>query len=390
MGGAIKIGEYLSSFGLDFFRQFDVALSFNLCSLEFALGVCMLLGVYRRFTTFLVLAFMCVMTPLTLYLALFNPVKDCGCFGDALVITNWETFGKNVILLAAAIVTFIYRKCIFPCFTYKVYWFVALYAYIFGIGFAYYNYNHLPMLNFRPYKTGANIIELTSVAPGAVPDEYEYSFIYEKNGEKKEFSLENYPADDTTWHFVDSKSKLIKEGAKPKITDFHLFSTDDEEVTESILHSERPVWLLILPDISNADQEQIENINDIFDYSSFHKMDFYGITGGSSEQIAKWIDETGAEYPFLKADETLLKTIIRSNPGLMLMQNGVIKGKWHYNDIPSEEDLKEVLQQISTSGTTKGKEDGLLLVNLLSFTVPLLLVWIYDFYRFRRKKKEKK
>ena len=110
VGGAIKIGEYLASFGLDMLQPFTVLLSFNLSAIEFTLGVCMLLGVYRRDVSFLVLMFMAFMTPLTLYLALFDPVSDCGCFGDALVISNWQTFYKNVVLLAAAFYVFIHNQ----------------------------------------------------------------------------------------------------------------------------------------------------------------------------------------------------------------------------------------------------------------------------------------
>lgn len=176
MGGAIKIGDYLTSFGLDKLQPFTVLISFNLSALEFMLGVCMLLGVYRRYTTFLTLLMMSFMTPLTLYLAIFNPVSDCGCFGDALVISNWQTFYKNVVLLAAAIYVFIHNQRLLQGYTYHVYWFVALWSYVFAIGFAYRNYNHLPILDFRPYKLGANIPALMSIPEGAPEDEYAYSF----------------------------------------------------------------------------------------------------------------------------------------------------------------------------------------------------------------------
>ena len=168
MGGAIKIGDYLTSFGLDKLQPFTVLISFNLSALEFMLGVCMLLGVYRRYTTFLTLLMMSFMTPLTLYLAIFNPVSDCGCFGDALVISNWQTFYKNVVLLAAAIYVFIHNQRLLQGYTYHVYWFVALWSYVFAIGFAYRNYNHLPILDFRPYKLGVcgKALHLPSCHPG--------------------------------------------------------------------------------------------------------------------------------------------------------------------------------------------------------------------------------
>ena len=343
MGGAIKIGEYLASFGLDMLQPFTVLLSFNLSAIEFALGVCMLLGVYRRYVSFLILIFMAFMTPLTLYLALFDPVSDCGCFGDALVISNWETFFKNIVLSLAAIVTFIYNQRLFQCFTFRAYWFVALYAYLFGVGFAYYNYNHLPVIDFRPYKIGANIPKLMEMPEEAPQDEYKYTFVYEKDGVKKE-----------------------------------------------IIGNPGPVLLLVAPKLEEADDEQMDEINGVYDYALEHDIPFYCVTGSSPEAIDTWSDNTGAEYPFRMADEVLLKTIIRSNPGLVLLKGGTILGKWHYNDIPAEEEVKAVMDRCLDESNIKSKEDGTLATNLLTFTVPLLLVWMYDLLRFRRKRKEKK
>lgn len=387
MGGAIKIGEYLTSFGLDMLQPFTVLISFNLSAIEFALGVCLLLGVYRRFTTFLVLFFMAFMTPLTLYLALFDPVSDCGCFGDALVISNWETFYKNLLLSAAAVVVFIYNQRIFQCYTFKVYWFVALFSYCFCVGFAYRNYNHLPILDFRPYKIGANIPALMAIPDGAPTDEYLYTFVYEKDGVKKEFSLENYPANDSTWTFVESKTTLLKQGYVPPIASFNIYNGEGEDITSDILDNPGPVLLLVAPKLEKADEDQIDEINSVYDYALEYNIPFYCITGSSSEAIDEWSNNTGAEYPFRMADEVLLKTIIRSNPGLVLLKNGTVLAKWHYNDMPPEEQVKAVMDSLLEGNTVKSKEDVGLITNLFTFTVPLLLVWLYDFLHFRRRRK---
>ncbi len=387
MGGAIKIDDYLSAFGLDTLQLFSVAVSFNLSAIEFTLGVCTLLGVYRRYVSFFVLLFMAFMTPLTLYLALFNPVSDCGCFGDAIVLTNWETFYKNIVLLAASIILFIYNQRIFSCFTFHTYWFVALYAYLFGIGFAYYNYNHLPVIDFRPYKVGANIPQLMAIPEGAPEDEYAYTFIYEKDGIQKEFSLDNYPADDSSWTFVDTKTELIKKGYEPLINNFNLYDEAGNEVTEEILHYPEPILLLIAPKLEEADDEHIDEINSMYEYAFEHQMQFYCVTGSTQEAIAFWSDNTGAEYPYLMADDVLLKTIVRSNPGLVLLKEGTVMAKWHYNDIPAEEYIQPVLDDCLAGKEVKKEEESSLATNLSPFAVPLLLVWLYDYLHFRRKRK---
>jgi len=388
VGFALKIEEYLASFGLEGLQAFSSILSFNIIAVEFALGVCILMGVYRRYSTFLVLLFMAFMTPLTLYLALFDPVSDCGCFGDAVIITNWETFYKNVVLLAASIFIFIYNQRIFSFFTHKAYWFVGLFAYLFCIGFSYRNYYHLPIIDFRPYKIGANIPYLMSIPEDAPEDEYTYSFIYEKDGVKKEFGLNNYPADDPDWTFVESKTELVKEGYVPPITSFDLYNEEGDNLSEEILNNDQAVFLLILSKVEKANDERIDDINNVYDYAVDKHIPFYAVSGSSVSEIEIWSDRTGAEYPFLIADETFLKTIIRSNPGLLLLRSGTILKKWHYKDIPAEENIDTVINSY-----LEGKEDethkqqAAIRNNLLTFSVPLLLVWMYDYFRNRRRKR---
>lgn len=388
VGFALKINDYLIAFGIEAIKVLSGLISFNLIAIEFMLGICVLLGVYRRYSSFLVLLLMVFMTPLTLYLALFDPVSDCGCFGDAVIITNWETFYKNIVLLAAAVFLFIYNQRIHPFFTYKSYWFVAIYGYTMCMFFSYQNYAHLPVKDFRPYKIGADIPSLMAIPEGAEEDEYKYTFVYEKEGVQKEFSLDDYPSDDPSWTFVESKSELVKQGYVPAITNFVLFNDEDQNVTEEVLTNDKGVLLVIAPKLEKSKDLKIDEVNAIYDYASEHGLAFYCVTASSTDAIGDWIDKTGAEYPFLMGDETLLKTIIRSNPGLVLLKKGIVFAKWHYNDIPGEEEIQKVLSDYLSKDTIEPrKEDRKIAICLFSFAVPLLLVWLYDYFRYRRRKK---
>jgi uncharacterized membrane protein YphA (DoxX/SURF4 family) len=385
MGSAIKIGDYLKAFGLGAFESLALALSLLLVASEFTLGVCLLTGVYRKWTTRLVLVFMAVMTPLTLYLALFNPVSDCGCFGDALVLTNWETFFKNIVLSAAAVFMLIHYKVILSFYTPLTRWFVPLFAFLYTTGFALWNYNHLPLLDFRAYKVGVNISEAMSIPDDAPQDEYEYSFIYEKDGVRKKFSLDDYPQNDTSWTFVESVSTLVREGYHPLITDFALYDTDGNDVTGTILGVKGDVMLLISPKLEKADEQCVDRVADIYEFCRTEAIPFYCVTGSSVEGMEAWRKVSGARYPFLEADETLLKTIIRSNPGLLRLRDGTIQKKWHHNDFPDEAALPQILYADIPAGVSTGRV--WIYFNLLGFMLPLLFVLTYDVWRRDQKRR---
>ncbi|MDR2810036.1 MAG: DoxX family protein [Tannerellaceae bacterium] len=390
MGFEIKIEEYLAVWGMDNFRPLIILIAFNLIAIEFTLGVSMLLGVYRKYTSWAVLALMLLMTPLTLYLALFNPVTDCGCFGDALVISNWETFFKNIVLLAASVFVLVNHRKLLPCYTGKTRGFVPLFAYACCLYFACWNYNHLPLIDFRPYKEGVHIPTQMSIPEGAPEDEYRYSFVYEKDGVKKEFSLDDYPAEDSSWTFVESKTELVKKGYTPPISSFVVYDREGNEVSELILKHAGDVFLLIASRIEESSDKHLDEINNLYNYAEEHKIPFYCVTGSSAKAIENRIDRTGTEYPFLEADEALLKTIIRSNPGLVWLNNGTILEKWHHNDIPEEEKINS-LQTAYQEGTTGNeKRNAWIYISVFTFTLPLLLVWIYDTLHFRRRKSVRK
>ncbi len=226
VGFAYKIEDYLISFQLLEFIPLALTFAVGLILLEFLLGVFILLGLYRKITSTLALLFMAVMTPMTLYIAVANPVADCGCFGDALIISNWATFYKNIVLLALSIVLVVYSNRILPLFSAKSAKsknFVLGFVFLFSLLFCLYNILYLPIMDFRPYKVGVNIPEQMQddLSKG---DVYENIYIYEKDGVEQEFTEDNFPWEDTTYTFVDYTSKLIKKGDKPLIDEFHILA----------------------------------------------------------------------------------------------------------------------------------------------------------------------
>jgi uncharacterized membrane protein YphA (DoxX/SURF4 family) len=376
IGGALKIEDYFGAFSLSALNPIAEFMSINLSSIEFMMGLCILTGVYRRITTFCALVFMSFMTLLTLYLAIFNPVSDCGCFGDALILTNWQTFYKNIfVLLPTAIVVFINYKQMTPLYSRKVRWFVALFAYIFPTAFAYHNVYHEPVKDFRPYKTGNNIPEGMSFPEGAAQDVYDY--VYEKNGEKKTFTPETAPADDSTWTYVEAK--LVKEGYIPPIISFELYDNEGNNLADEILSDSRGVFLLVSPGLEKASDKNIDEINNIYDYAVENQLKFYCLTSSDEQNIQSWINMTGAEYPFLTVDDVTLKTMIRSNPGLVVLKSGTILNKYHQNNLPSENDINNILSDnYNPVAKVCQKEKTAWVWVILCFALPLLLVWGYD------------
>ena len=344
LGSSYKFTDYFNAMGLEWLLWAAFPLGVLLAFTEFGIGVALLFNVFTRFFSWLALLFMAFFLPLTLWIALKNPVTDCGCFGDALVISNWATFYKNVVLIILAIIVFIYRKDMKHISGKKLNYtlggiFVAAYFLI-----VIYSYNHLPVFDFRPYKVGANIPEAMSVPENAPKEKYENIFYYKnKNtGEVKKFTEQNYPWKDTiNWAFEKLESKLVQEGYHPPIHDFTIESQDGENVIDFFMYDENYVFMLVAYDLSKTSTKSQEKINTLADWASENGMSFICLTASLSDQSQAFAEETGAPYEFFNCDEITLKTIIRSNPGLVVLKNGTIVGKWHYNDIPSPEEFQK-------------------------------------------------
>lgn len=389
LGTQYKIQDYLDAFGwTGVFPEFvPFVASALLGMLEFCLGVYLFFGIRRIIAPRAVVAVMAVMTPLTFWLAWEHPVSDCGCFGDALVLTNWETFGKNVVLLAMSLVVLKCRRRLFPLATTRFDWLIALYGFLYILCMTVYCYRHLPVFDFRPYYVGADIRQGMSIPAGEEPTEFETRFVLQKDGVEKEFTLENYP--DSTWTFVDSKTVVIKQGYEPPIHDFSMIRYDDgEDITEQVLADEGYTFLLVAHQLGKANQSRMDLINELYDYCLEYGYAFYCLTSSSDEDILKWQEDTGAEYPFCLMDNITLKTMVRFNPGLMLLKKGTVVSKWSIIDIPDEYQLAGPLEQLPMGEANRPSFVYRLIGVLVWFAFPLFLMCMTDlsWERYRKKR----
>ncbi len=390
LGSFYKIQDYLTAFGMASWFPSYLPLFFGivLAAVEFSVGIFLFWGIRKNVASILALLFMAVMTPLTLYLALTNPVSDCGCFGDAWILTNWQTFGKNIVLLIAAISVFKWKAWMVRFITAKMEWMVSMYTLLFVFALAFYCLGDLPILDFRPYKIGTDIKAHMEIPEGAKPSVFESRFILEKGGKRQEFTLENYP--DTTWKFIETRTILKEKGYEPPIHDFSIMNLETgEDITDQVLSDQEYTFLLIAHRIEQADDSNIDLINEIYDYSVEHGYAFYAITSSREEEIELWRDKTGAEYPVCQMDDITLKTIIRSNPGLLLLKDGVILNKWSDHRLPDDYVLTDSLDKLELGQLKQENDWQTIGYVLLWFIIPLLMIIGVDILVIKRREKKR-
>ena len=337
LGTQYKIHDYLTAMGLARYVPDALTLTSSvvLSATEFILGICLLFAIRRRLVSKITLVLMTIMTLLTLWVAIADPVSDCGCFGGALVLTNWQTFWKNIVLLAAAILVQRYPLAMPRLIGESNQWIVMNYSAVFILliiaGRSLYT---LPPFDFRPYHIGADL----------------------KSGWLK-----------------------MMEGQDSPYNEFFIESTDDgEDITEQVLTTGGYTFLLVAPHLEQADDSEFDVLNSIYEYSLDNKYPFYCLTASTRNGITRWQDITGAEYPFCNTDETTLKTIIRANPGLLLLKDGVVIRKWSHNALPTETELSKPLEESELGQLPTETVVTKILWILTWFVLPLVLLTIAD------------
>lgn len=379
LGFQYKLADYVSAFGLSSYVSDWSLLLFaiGLATLEFLLGIYLLLGINRSFSSVVVTFFMLVMTPFTLYLALYNPVSNCGCFGDAIVLDNWETFWKNVVLLVASFSLLCWRKDVLRLITHRTEWLISTYSLLYIIIFSVYCLQNLPVFDFRPYSIGTDIAKGMEIPEGKNPPLYETVYIMEKDGEQREFSENDYP--DESWDFVDRRTFLKEEGYIPPIHDFALIRQQDGvDITQDVLDDEGYTFLMVAYDLEKADDGYSDLFNELYEYSKFNGYKFYCLTASSDPYIDTWNDWTGSEYPFCHVDDITLKTMIRSNPGFILLKDGIIIKKWSARQVPDEYQLTSTLDELPIGTLSQEDELTKIIHTLLWFLLPFAFILFLD------------
>ncbi len=374
MGGAIKIEDYFNAFGLSALNPIAFGLSVLLAMAEFMAGYLLLFNIQRKLSALAVLIFMSIFTPITLYIAIFNPVTDCGCFGDAVKLSNWATFIKNLILLPLAIVVMIRHKQFSASLSCRQQWIIGSWGILIMLFVVFHAMRYEPLIDFRPYSVGTDIKQSMTIPADAEQPEYETTFILEKEGVRKEFDVNSYPYNDSTWVFIDSKTKVIREGYQPPIKDFVLQNWQGDIVTDQILNSFQPLILVVAPKLDEMDEGAADKLMTLSHLCLQNNVQIHLATSSLQADIDRFDQREQIGVSYLTGDETMLKTIVRSNPGILIINHGTIVGKYNLNNLP---DPGKLVNPISTSLSDMRHQNMQLMVLTLIFASMILVITLY-------------
>lgn len=366
LGSKYKFIDYFEAWGIDqIFGQFALTLGIILSTIELLVGLALLFKIFPKWSSLVALIFMIVFIPLTLYLALQQNISgkelvhDCGCFGDALILTNWQTFVKNIIIVVPVLITFIFHKRFYDLIADKFSYILLGVFTVAILGLSIYALRHLPPIDFRPYKVGVQLVcdkcsaDGTTSTDNVIVRQYA-DFKNLQTGEHKEFDIVNNYPDYTIWEYnadvpVREEREEIPSAYPDSLSmqntyavESMMFMDGSEDATCRIITDTSYVIMTIHYDVVQSNPKNQTRINALYEWAQSKGYAFYGATSSLDDAIAKYGQETGAAYSFLSADDILLKTIVRANPGVVLLKNGKIIDKWHHNDVPSVEECNAI------------------------------------------------
>ena len=341
LGFSYKLDEYFQVFHMPWLTHVSLIMAVLICAFEIGLGFALLLGAKMKFTSWSLLLMIIFFTFLTFYSWKFDVVKDCGCFGDALHLTPYQSFMKDVVLFILILFVFIKRNDIRPLMSERIAGWFAYFGFAGSLFFSIYCIRHLPVIDFRPYAIGKSIPDGMKLPPNAITDSVAMIFIYEKDGKQMELGMDELKNIDETYTFVDRKDKLIREGDKAPIHDFKISATDGTDVTNDILSHDQ-IFLLVSYDISHADEQVQGKVNDFVALCQKAGVEFVGFTASSPKEVEAFRHKHNSAFEYYNADGTMLKTMVRSNPGLMLLKKGTVTAMWHSNDFPTFDEVNKM------------------------------------------------
>lgn len=393
LGFSYKLEEYFVEFGMnwEWLHNILVPLAAVICIVEILAGIAVLVGYRMKVVGWLLLLMIVFFTFLTGASAIFEIVRSCGCFGDAIPLTPWQSFYKDLILLFFIGIIFWKRNDIQPyennthllgvyivssiimvilgrmldwsmAGEVLVFLWVAIIvkyvsqkpslaanvAMVLGLFYCVYlTYGavyHLPFKDFRPYANGKNLPEQMTLPEGAVAPVYENYLVYKntETGETKTFTTAEYTEskiwEDKRWEWQSTDSELIEEGDEAKITDLTIVTHEGADITDQVLAEEKALWVVCY-DLGKTSTEHFQEINNLVQEAKQKGIVVFGLSSAGEEQKNKFISENNLDFDFFITDGIVLKTMVRSNPGLMYLENGTVRGKWHENDVPSANNL---------------------------------------------------
>jgi uncharacterized membrane protein YphA (DoxX/SURF4 family) len=344
LGSAYKFQDYFMAFGTEWLFFTALPMAIILSTLELVIGIAVLSGIKMRYSAWGGLLFMIFFTPLTLYIAISNPVPDCGCFGDAIILSNWDTFYKNILILAAAIVVFINRKTVKPLWSEKGDNFLLAGLTALTVLLSLYCIRYNPIIDFRPWKVGNDIREL--VIP--TPERAEIFLIFEnkKTGEIKEYHSGNYPWDDSEWmaqwELVDQRREVTTPFREAEIENFYIEDEYGDDLTEYFITKEEFWFMVVAHNLHRTNSRAFDRkITPLASDAAEHGYDLIVLTGSTLDNVDDFRHARQTPYDFFLSDDIELKTIIRSNPGLLLMKDGVVIEKWPHRRIPDFKSIQK-------------------------------------------------
>ncbi len=347
-GTGYKITDYLNALGMDQWVPAAFFIAVALAALEFMTGIAIALGSYRRSAPVVALVMMLVMTPLTLWLAVTGAVPDCGCFGDALHLSNWATFFKNILLLLGVIYLLMFNRSMPGVYGPAVHWVVMALSFAFIMAVAYYGYFHQPLIDYRPYPVGSHLVSAADDSAGDdAAGEDDFIFIYERDGQEQQFTIDSLPNEEDGWEYVTRfranrpKGKVIVQNPEAD-GNIAILDEEGENITIDVLTERRNNLLLLMPDLPQVGVVNSFAINELYDAATVTDVGFIGLTPATEEEIEQWKDISMATYPIYNMDDSELKMIARGNPAVVYLQDGVITWKRTLSSLDSVDQSKEM------------------------------------------------